>query len=251
MRLVKQTINSRHVRRVIAIAGTFLLAACMSPHQKRIHDARSGGNEGRAYCYESCDAKDKECIANCKTEFPDKWHHRFTKAAKPFLVAGKKVEASVAVALHPMAVNRARNDGNEPLAACYDACSPTKSSCMRACDKSHASEEDEQRRREMYLTVLKIGLEAYKIDQARATDKANQASTSTGSAGSSQTGGGQSGNSGRPCTIPKSTMGKVCESNDDCHNGTICIDDGTQTRKKGDVTVTVGTCQGTEVLKCE
>jgi hypothetical protein len=147
--------------RVLLIAS---LVAC-STHQRRIDTARHDGNEPLAACFEACKPDDNACVEACQQEHPTKLQHRIGATFKPVIDGGKQLGTSIAITLHPLAVQDARAAGNEPLAACYEGCSPTAKGCLEACEREHSRPADAERRREMLALIAKIGIEAYKQER--------------------------------------------------------------------------------------
>lgn len=194
--------------------ATFALAlviAC-SPHQRRIDQAKHDGNEQLAECYETCAPDDDACAAGCKKTFPTRWYQPYAGAAKPFIEAGMVIQVKTAVALHPLAVQDARAH-NPPLAACYETCEPADAKCLRSCDAKNGSDEDKQRRREMYMQVAKAGLEVYlETRRQQGATEVSTSSSSSSSASSSSTSSGTSSSSSSSGTSSSSSSSSSSKS---------------------------------------
>jgi hypothetical protein len=157
--------------------------------------------------------------------------------------------------MHPLAVQDARNGGNEPLAACFESCAPADTSCMRTCDQTHARPIDQERRREMLALVAKVGVESYKQDQARRDQWAasNGPSNTPGSSGGASSGGSSSGGSSSsnssgdqsaPAGPPKNiSFGKSCtECDTNIKNGLHCTIPAKATCGEGEMHSGAGFC---------
>lgn len=179
-----------------------------SAHQRKIDQAKSDGNDPLAQCFETCEEGDQGCYSSCEKRHPTQWHQKYTAPAKRMSQPWKKLWGSVTEFMHPIAVQSARNDGNIPLAECYEACSPDGLKCLTDCESKHASAAEKKRRIAMQRYLVNQGLQAAVAQEnSRRQKKAARRTPASSSSGSSS--GTSSGTSARK---PPRNRGSSCGS---------------------------------------